>query len=58
MKLFSRARATFRVSKGRTKKITGKITRNRQLEADGLNDQLTGRLQQVAEDVKGVLNEH
>lgn len=43
--------------KGRTKKETGKVTRDRSLEAEGKGDEAAGNLKQAGENVKDAFND-
>jgi uncharacterized protein YjbJ (UPF0337 family) len=57
MKIVNRARNMFQISKGKTKEITGRAIRNKDLETDGANDQHKGHLKQVGEKVKDAIDE-
>ena len=46
-----------RISKGKTKEVTGKVVGNRDLESDGANDQYKAHLNQVGEKVKDAIEE-
>jgi uncharacterized protein YjbJ (UPF0337 family) len=57
MNVVNKAKNLFQISKGKTKEVTGKVTRNRDLESAGANDQHKGHLRQVGEKVKDAIDE-
>ena len=52
MAMKDKARNIFQVNKGKIKEATGNAVGNKDLEADGRNDQKVGDLKQAGEKVK------
>ena len=52
MGLLNKVRNRFMMSRGRTKQETGRVTRNRSMQAKGMTERVSGAARQVAEQAK------
>jgi len=52
MGLVDKVRNRFMMSQGRTKQETGRVTRNRSMEAKGIGERISGAARQVSEQAK------
>ena len=52
MGLVEKVRNRFMMSRGRTKQETGRVTRNRSMQAKGMGERASGAARQVAEHAK------